>query len=320
MSGLEGTSDNVGRMNTRNATPEDEFLPGEEFRDPNGHGFAQFVTSCGFDGHELGRWHVRRIESTGSTNDDLVQAAERGAPDRVVLIADHQTAGRGRLDRRWEAPPATNLLMSVLFRSVPDRPHRLTQAVALAATAACRTVGRSRGREIDVSLKWPNDILIGGRKLAGILAAASVSRRQRSAGDADTSVPEYFPEHVSGFVPNHVPDYVVVGLGLNVRWAPEGAVSLVDCGADVHRDEVLAALIVALNELMERDDVFERYRAELSTLGRSVRVELPSGDSLDGTALGVGVDGRLEVLDSCAITHHIDVADIVHLRIGDKTN
>jgi BirA family biotin operon repressor/biotin-[acetyl-CoA-carboxylase] ligase len=159
-----------------------------------------------------------------------------------------------------------------------------------------------------VSLKWPNDIVIGTRKLAGILASASTSRELRIVDDVEVGVPEH----------------VVVGLGLNVRWAPDGAVSLVKFRQDIHRDDVLLELVAGLDVLLdsclavrESDEFHESYRKNLSTIGRLVRVEMPSGDVLEGRALGVGVDGRLEVLDACAVSHHIDVADIIHLRAVD---
>jgi len=312
--GLEGTSDNVGLMDTRHATPNGENLPGQEFRDRNGRGFAEIVATSGHPAGVVDRWLVRRIESTGSTNDDLDRAARSGAPDRLVLVADHQTAGRGRLDRKWEAPAGVNLLVSILFRTVPDRPHRLTQAVALAAVRACRTLCRTpqfdvSPDDIDVSLKWPNDIVVGPRKLAGILASASTSRHPRIVDDVEVGIP----------------DHVVVGLGLNVGWAPDGAACLREFRPDVHRDDVLVELVTALDGLFDScvdvrgsDEFHDSYRKNLSTIGRSVRVELPSGSILEGRALGVGVDGRLEVLDTCALTHHIDVADIVHLRFADS--
>ncbi len=313
MIGLEGTSDNVGLMNTRNATPNRENLPGQEFRDRKGRGFAEFASSSGHPARLVDRWLVRRTESTGSTNDDLDRAAQSGAPDRLVLVADHQTAGRGRLDRKWEAPAGANLLVSILFRSVPDRPHRLTQAVALAAVSACQTLcvkpqQGSSPDDIDVSLKWPNDIVVGSRKLAGILASASTSRIPRIVDDVEVAIPEH----------------VVVGLGLNVGWAPDGAASLCEFRPDIHRDDVLLELVTALDDLLEScvtvrgsDEFHELYRRNLSTIGRSVRVELPSGRVLEGRALDVGADGRLEVLDTCAVTHRIDVADIVHLRFPE---
>ena len=85
-------------------------------------------------------WHVAVVEETGSTNADLLAAAADGAANRSVLVARHQTAGRGRLDRRWEAQPGANLLVSLLFREIPEAPHVLTQRVGLAAIAACQQV------------------------------------------------------------------------------------------------------------------------------------------------------------------------------------
>ena len=216
---------------------------------------------------------------TGSTNADLLAAAADGAPDRSVLVADHQTAGRGRLDRRWDAPPGVNLLVSILFRTVPPAPSTLTQRVGLAAVEACRVAAG-----VEAALKWPNDLLVGDRKLAGILA-------QRAADGS-----------------------IVVGLGLNVGWAPEGAVAL--CSAPSSRGEptpldVLAALLTAFDALP--DDIGDGYRAALATLGRRVAVQVPGG-CIDGTAVDVGDDGRLVVVDTCGLTHRLDVGDVVHVR------
>ena len=112
-------------------------------------------------------WQIQIVDETGSTNTDLLSAAASGAPDRSVLMARHQTAGRGRLDRTWIAPPGSNLLVSLLFRKVPEQPHELTRRVALAAAAACRAIAG-----VTPTLKWPNDLLLDGRKLAGVLAQA----------------------------------------------------------------------------------------------------------------------------------------------------
>jgi len=222
-----------------------------------------------------GGWTVWSVDSTGSTNTDLLAASERGAADRSVLVTGHQTDGRGRLDRRWDAPPGANLLVSMLFRDVPDPAGDLTRRVGLAAVDAVRRVVAPAR---DVRLKWPNDVLLDGRKLAGILA-------QRAADGP-----------------------VVVGLGLNVGWAPDDAASI---GAGVSPIDVLRAVLVAYDDLPA--DVHARYRGELSTLGSSVRVELPSG-TIEGRAVDVEPDGRLVVLDACAVTHRVDVGDVVHLR------
>jgi BirA family biotin operon repressor/biotin-[acetyl-CoA-carboxylase] ligase len=196
-----------------------------------------------------------------------------------VLVAEHQTAGRGRLDRRWDAPPGANLLVSVLFRTVPSPASTLTQRMGLAAIDACRATAG-----VDAVLKWPNDLLADERKLAGILA-------QRTADGS-----------------------IVVGLGLNVGWAPEGAVSVHDAAASVARPaplDVLVALLIAFDALP--DDIGDRYRSALATLGRRVDVQVPGG-RIDGRAVNVDADGRLVVVDTCGLTHHLDVGDVVHVR------
>ncbi len=220
-------------------------------------------------------WRITTVAETGSTNADLLSAAAAGAPDRSVLVAEYQTAGRGRLDRRWDAPAGTNLLVSLLFREVPEQPHELTQRVALAAVTACaETAG------VSPTLKWPNDLLLDGRKLAGVLA--------QSGGSG--------------------PQYVVVGIGLNVGWAPADGATL---GGVVEPSAVLDAMLAAYDRLPA--DIAEQYRHALGTLGQSVRVELP-GSTVVGRAIDVLRDGRLVVLDECGITHRFDTGDVVHLR------
>jgi len=224
-------------------------------------------------------WLTTIVDETGSTNADLLAAAAAGAPDRTVLMARHQTDGRGRLDRRWAAPPGANLLVSLLFRDVPDHPHELTQRVALAAVKACNEIAG-----VVPALKWPNDLLLDGLKLAGVLAQSGGSRA------------------------NRLPEYVVVGIGLNVGWAPDGAARL---GDGYRPMDVLDEMLRAYDQLPP--DVTELYRAALATIGQSVRVELP-GSVVLGRALDVLPDGRLVVLDGCGITHCFDTGDVVHLR------
>jgi BirA family biotin operon repressor/biotin-[acetyl-CoA-carboxylase] ligase len=136
-------------------------------------------------------------------------------------------------------------------------------------------------------LKWPNDLLLGGRKLAGILAQSGVDHR---------------PGHTDA-------RFVVVGIGLNVGWAPPRAASL---GEDIDPREVLSALLCAYDALPV--DIVECYRARLDTIGRAVRIELPDGTTVEGRATDVQADGRLVVLDDCGVTHRYDTGDIVHLR------
>lgn len=222
-------------------------------------------------------WHVTVVESTASTNSDLAAAAIDGAPDRCVLIARHQTSGRGRFDRTWEAPPDTGLLMSILFRDLPGDPHQLVQRVAVAAARSCASWSRVAPR-----LKWPNDVLVDDAKLAGLLAQAGSDTAGRP--------------------------FVVVGIGINVGWAPDGAARLIE---GVGPLDVAAALLAELDRLPV--DIATMYRDHLATLGRRVRVELPSG-SVEGVASDVEPDGRLVVIDGTGTVHRFAAGDVVHLR------
>jgi BirA family biotin operon repressor/biotin-[acetyl-CoA-carboxylase] ligase len=216
------------------------------------------------------------VDETGSTNADLLAAVAAGAPNRSVLTARHQTAGRGRLDRTWVAPPGANLLVSLLFTDVPHVPHVLTQRVAIAAAMAAERVAG-----VAAQLKWPNDLLVGDEKLAGVLAQSTLHEGRQA---------------------------VVVGVGINVGWAPPGAARL---GDGIDPLDVLDALLTAHDELPA--DIAPTYRARLGTLGRAVKVELADA-VLEGRAIDVEPDGRLLVLDECGMTHRIDTGDVVHLR------
>jgi BirA family biotin operon repressor/biotin-[acetyl-CoA-carboxylase] ligase len=225
-----------------------------------------------------------RLAAPSSTNSDLLGLSANDAADRTVLVTDHQTAGRGRLARTWDAPPGTNLLMSILFRAVPAQPIDLTRAVGVAAADAVRML-----TGLDARLKWPNDVLVDGRKLAGVLA--------QSNGD----------------------DAIVVGIGLNVGWAPDGAARADGTTPHAVLSVLLSTLDTMLASLAEHDDdslLLIRYRQLLDTRGRVVRVEMPGGE-IRGRAIDVERDGALVVLDECAITHRIEVGDVVHLRADE---
>lgn len=230
-------------------------------------------------------WEVRHVAETGSTNADLIALVESGlAGDRVVLAADHQTAGRGRLDRRWEAPAGANLLVSMVVAPVPAVPVVATHRVGLAALRAVRRFVTADVAPT-VRLKWPNDLLLGERKLAGILAQRVAAR-----------------------------DAIVVGLGLNVGWAPEGAAAVHHhAGAsNVAPAELLHALLGELDALP--DDIGSLYRGELVTIGQQVRVQLPGGAAdVCGRAVEVDDAGRI-VIDDAGVLRTLDVGDIVHVR------
>jgi len=231
---------------------------------------------------------VRHVTETGSTNDDLLAAVEAGTVgDRTALVADHQTAGRGRLDRRWEAPSGANLLVSLLFTDVgPGRRHvepaHVVQRVGVAVVDAVRTVVSD---ERTVGLKWPNDVLLHGAKVAGILAARSAATGA-----------------------------VVVGVGINTSWSPPEAA---DLGAIVTPADLLERVLDALE--LSLTDIRPEHRDRLLTLGRRVRVELPGGVRLVGRATDIDTRGRLEVTDDAGVTRSLDVGDVVHVRpTGDE--
>ena len=247
---------------------------------------------------------VRWVGQTGSTNADLLSlAASDAALTDVVLVADHQTAGRGRLGRTWEAPAGSSLLCSTLVRpDLPvDRLHLVTIAVAIAASDACdATAGVRPG------LKWPNDLLVAGtdgvdRKLAGILAESVVREGRVQA--------------------------LVVGMGVNVNWPAELPSDLAPiatslnhaAGRAVDREDLLVAHLRALELRLGaldtadgRADLLGRYRAASATLGRDVRVETAAG-FVTGVASDVTDEGHL-VLDAGGETVTVAAGDVVHLR------
>jgi BirA family biotin operon repressor/biotin-[acetyl-CoA-carboxylase] ligase len=199
---------------------------------------------------------VVRVESTEST-----QNLARDLKIGDIVVADHQTGGRGRLGRRWEAPRGTALLASFVLQVHP-------LASLAAGVATVDAVGRG------ARLKWPNDVLLDGRKLAGILVEMDGRR-------------------------------CVVGIGVNLTWAPPGAAML-----DVPRDELLERLRGLLARWFSAPgaEVLEAWRERSDTIGRLVRVEL-AGQAIEGVAEALGDDGSL-IVDGRAHS----AGDVIHLR------
>jgi BirA family biotin operon repressor/biotin-[acetyl-CoA-carboxylase] ligase len=240
---------------------------------------------------------VRVLATVDSTNRLLLDEAPGGAPEGRVVVADHQTAGRGRRERSWSAPPGSALLASVLLRPRLPVEHRHLVVVA-AGLAAVESVASTVG--VRPGLKWPNDVLAGDpeRKLAGILAEVG-------AGDA-----------------------VVLGMGLNLRGAAvDPAVRHLAVAADElggrapTRDELLVAWLTRLEaglSLLEVLDgpaeLLRRYRDACVTIGRPVRVEIAGAAPLVGTAVGVTDDGRLVVEDDQGRATAVTAGDVVHVR------
>ncbi|WP_225847611.1 biotin--[acetyl-CoA-carboxylase] ligase [Streptomyces sp. HPF1205] len=253
------------------------------------------------------------VESTGSTNSDLAARAADGAPEGAVLVAEEQTAGRGRLDRRWSAPARSGLFFSILLRpgeraasgtaaGAPPVPrHRWGWLPLLAGVATATALSRSAG--VDTSLKWPNDLLVTvageERKAGGILA-------ERSGASA-----------------------VVVGIGLNVTLKEAElpvptAASLALAGAmGTDRDPLLRAVLRSVDEWYgawraaggdpAASRLQQTYAAGCATLGRQVRAELPGGGTLSGTAVAVDGDGRLVIAGPDG-EQALAAGDVVHLR------
>jgi BirA family biotin operon repressor/biotin-[acetyl-CoA-carboxylase] ligase len=242
-------------------------------------------------------WTINEFEEIDSTNSWLVARAKEGASHGTVARADFQTAGRGRLDRTWEAPRGVSLLTSILLtpRVSLEQLPVVTASVALAASR-----GLTRLCGLSPKVKWPNDLIVNDRKLGGILAEL-------------VDVVEGSPR-------------IVVGLGLNLQWpGPEGV------GGTCVRDEVgvtvtpramldilLAELelILPLCESEEgRRELAESYRDILATLGRTVRVEMVDGSSLVGVVTDVDEDGALHVrVDGTEVV--VRSGDVFHLREG----
>jgi BirA family transcriptional regulator, biotin operon repressor / biotin---[acetyl-CoA-carboxylase] ligase len=240
---------------------------------------------------------LRVVEETGSTNADLIAAAAT-APDGSVLVAEAQVAGQGRLDRRWVSPARSGLTFSVLLRpSVPVASWGWLPLVAgLAVLRALRRLA-----EVEVALKWPNDVLLGPdrHKAAGILAQA--------AGPA-----------------------VVIGVGLNVSTRPEelpraDATSLVIAGAAcTDRDPLLRAILRQLAaeytgwQAASGDPMLcglhAAYTDACDTLGREVAVMLPGGERLAGIATGIDADGRLVVRARDGGQRTVAAGDVTHVR------
>jgi BirA family transcriptional regulator, biotin operon repressor / biotin---[acetyl-CoA-carboxylase] ligase len=241
---------------------------------------------------------VRAVDETGSTNVDLMALARAGAADGTVLVADHQTAGRGRADRVWTAPPRSSLLMSVLLRPAPSFAPLAGMAVGVATVDA---VSATAG--VGLRLKWPNDLVWPGlgegtdRKVGGILAEADWS---------DSDAPA-----------------VVVGLGLNVNWPrvfPDELLTTATslnhvAGHDIDREAVLVAILEALDARDDDGHVVDDARARSATVGTRVRVHLAS-EVVDGVAVALTDAGHLVVDTDAGPTRTITTGDVVHLRPG----
>ncbi|MQA96281.1 MAG: biotin--[acetyl-CoA-carboxylase] ligase [Streptosporangiales bacterium] len=245
-----------------------------------------------------GLWRsIDVVAETGSTNADMAERARAGAPEGTVLTAELQVSGRGRLDRTWFAPARSGLAVSVLLRPEGVPASRMGWIPLLTGVAAATAVRRHA--EVEARLKWPNDVLIGERKLAGILA-----------------------EMVDGAV--------VVGIGLNVTLrsselpVPTATSLLLEDAVSTDRDPLLRLLLRELAEVYQRWRDFDgdagasglrgAYRELCATLGRRVRVQLPGRETVAGEAVDVDETGRLVIQTPEGEDIAVNAGDIIHVR------
>lgn len=248
------------------------------------------------------------VAETGSTNDDLLAAARAGAAEGTVLAAEHQTSGRGRQGRPWVTRTGSALIFSVLLRPAEVPPADRGWLPLLTGVAVARALREVAG--VDAALKWPNDVLVGEGKLAGILA--------EQAGQA-----------------------IVVGVGLNVAQGrdelppvspgalPPASLALVGgrSGRPAGRTDRERLLVGILTELeywyrrwtrpspgdAEGSGLRAEYLLRSATIGRKVRVDLPGGTALTGMASGIDPVGRL-IVDTASGPAAVSAGDVVHVR------
>jgi BirA family biotin operon repressor/biotin-[acetyl-CoA-carboxylase] ligase len=252
---------------------------------------------------EGSRWtEIRVVEATPSTNAELAARSRTDSRDGLVLVAEHQTAGRGRLDRTWVTPSRAGVTMSVLVQptAVPvSRWPWISLLTGLAVAAAVRQV-----TDVAAVLKWPNDVMVEGRKLAGLLV-----------------------ERLDGRVDGR-PAAAVVGIGLNVSTTREelptaGATSLaLEQATTTDRSILVKAILRRLDGLLAEWEhksgvpsagLQAAYRSACSTIGQSVRLELPGHDAVQGVATGIDEAGRL-VVDTQAGPRAFGAGDVTHVR------
>ncbi|MFG2964087.1 biotin--[acetyl-CoA-carboxylase] ligase [Streptomyces sp. NPDC048288] len=289
-------------MTPRDAADENNNRWSDLDRPPlNGAGLRRALVRDG--GHEGLYRDVEVVQRTGSTNSDLVaRALAGGADEGAVLVAEEQTAGRGRLDRQWTAPARSGLFFSVLLQPAEVPVARWGWLPLLTGVAVATGLARAAG--VDTALKWPNDLLVTvgdeERKTGGILA-------ERAGQDG-----------------------VVVGVGINVSLRAEelpvpqaGSLALADA-VSTDRETLLRAVLRSLEDWYGRwraaggdpaaSGLQEAYAAGCATLGRTVRAELPGDRSVVGEAVAIDGDGRLVIATGTGVREPVGAGDIVHLR------
>jgi len=235
---------------------------------------------------------IRYFDSVGSTNDEALAWAANDGSDLSVVVANEQTAGRGRLDRPWFTPPSTALAFSLILRPTADEKPHLSRTVGLAALAIADTIGMLG---LAPQIKWPNDVLLNGRKVAGILIESVWSG-----------------EDV---------DCMVIGVGINVAKTAVPATDILHFPA-ISLEHVLGkapdrlqllhdtlASLISLRPHIRTDSFLAAWEKSLAYYGRQVRVEMGGEQSVTGKVIGLESDGSLKLRDE----HGKDIT----VRFGD---
>ena len=243
----------------------------------------------------LGFSSISWVPSTGSTNEDLIAAGLKGAGNLSVIIADDQTAGRGRRDREWLSEKNTSLLMSVLFR-IQEPKERLglySMKLSLAACHVLHDLGFG-----DIRIKWPNDLIVTQRdqtsKLAGVLAQTITEGGEK---------------------------LVVVGIGLNIlpgnlrQSLPDRDIIALSEIGDAPDRVLLAARILERLAKLEQDDslILDQYASFVDTIGREVSINTGT-EEIIGNATSVTSNGSLLIKLENGEEREVFVGDVVHLR------
>jgi BirA family biotin operon repressor/biotin-[acetyl-CoA-carboxylase] ligase len=249
------------------------------------------TTTAGID--TSGRWRVKVVEQSTSTNAEVAERFRAGEEAGLVLVAEHQTEGRGRLGREWVTPPRSSLIVSFLLVPGEVPAERWPWLPLLTGVAAAAAVRRVTGVQVD--LKWPNDVLADGHKVGGIL----LERVERDGVAA-----------------------AVVGIGINCAQTqaelpvPEATSLALVTGTPVDRVALLTALVEELgaryDEWRAGGDLRKAYLELCITPGQEVRVAVPNGEVV-GQAVDVDASGRL-VVRTRAGEEHLGAGDVVHVR------